>query len=593
MSKRLLALLLLSSAFYCKGEGEETLQLAPIQDAPFTLESGGVIDPLAAPGATKGGEFRLWGGPFPKTLNSWLDNWSTTAEINALMFHSLVGLHSVRNEPVGDLAASWKADPDGRTFTFSIHPHATWSDGKPITAGDVVFYYDVIMNPRYLTTTARSVVGRFERPEVIDDKTVRIRAKERYWKAFWDAGDFVAFPKHVWDGKDFNEVNFEFPVVSGPYRIRDLRRNRFVLLERRPDWWGRSLKYNQGKFNFDYIRYRFLEDRNAALEAFTKGDYDSYPVYTASIWAAQTKTIPGVQKGWIVRQEIFNREPRGFQGMAINLRRPKFQDPRVREALAYLLDRQEMNEKLMHNAYFLLNSYFPDLYPGNQNPARPVRMFDLEKARALLDAAGWKVGPDGIRTKDGQKLSVTFVTDAADQRHLNLYVQDLASAGIQAKIELLSKAEVTRRTDNFDFDLYWINTGAGRLRDPEPMFLGQYADEKGSANLPGVKDANVDDLLKQLRQETDLNRRNQILERLDNRLNEIGPYVLMWQSDRTRMLYWNRFGKPEHMLGKYARENAAVVYWWLDRERDAALRDAREKDDSLPLEPETIRYNGP
>lgn len=587
------ALVLAGTVFACNGKNENSADLPPVETAPYEVDSTGGADPIAVDGASKGGTFNLWGGPFPKTLNSWLDNWGTTAEINNLMFHALIDLHSVREEPVGDLASQWNRGADGKTFTFTIHPDAQWSDGKPVTAADVQFYYDVIMNPKHLTTIPRSIVDRFERPEIVDEKTVKIVAKEKHWRAFWDAGGFYAFPKHVWEGQDFNEINFDFPVVNGPYKIREFRRNRFVLLERRGDWWARARGYNQNKFNFDYIRYKFMEDRTAALEAFKKGDYDMYAIYTASIWAEQTQNIEAVQKNHIVRQAAYNKQPLGFQGLAVNMRLDKFADPRVREALTRLIDLPLMNEKLMFNEYFLLNSFFPDLYPNNQNPAVPVVRFDPAKARELLDEAGWTVGPGGKRQKDGQPLSVTFLTYASDQRHLNLYIEDLKKAGIDAKIELRSKAEVTKRTDSFQFDIFWINTGASRLRDPEPIFHSRYADLESSYNLAGVKDEQVDGILEKLKFETNLDRRNAMLKQLDARLLELTPFVLLWQADKTRLLYWNKFGTPEYVINKYARENSALVYWWYDKQKQAALETAIKDNSDLPAEPAEVVYKGP
>lgn len=573
----------------CNGKNQET-GLPPVQDIPIAPETTGEVDPIAGQGAIHGGVLNRWGGPFPKTLNSWLENWATVAEINSLMFHSLVDLHSTADRPVGDLATEWQRSPDGKTFTFSIHPDAQWSDGHTITAEDIQFYYDVIMDEKNLTTIYRVIVGRFERPEIVNEKTVRIVAKEKYWKAFWDAGGFVAFPKHVWEGKDFNKISFEFPVVSGPYKLRQVRRNRFALLERRADWWGRAKRYNQNKYNFDYIRYKFIEDRNAALEAFKKGDYDMFAVYTASTWAQQTK-FDDVQKGYVVRQEISNKEPRGFQGIAMNMRRTQFQDVRVRRALQYLLDRGRMNEKLMFDQYILLNSYFPDLYPGYRNPATELRLYDPEKARKLLGEAGWSVGKDGIRANsEGQQLAVTFLTFASDQRHLNVYLEDLKKAGILAKIELLSMTEVQKRLDEFNFDLFWINTGASRLRDPEPMFRSDQADQKSSYNYAGIKDAQVDSILTQLQSEYNLGPRDALIRKLDMRLDEISPFILLWQSDRTRLLYYNKFATPKNVLNKYNRENSALVYWWYDPEKVKAFEEAMKNKTSLPKEPETIIY---
>lgn len=560
------------------------------QDAaatPVVVDSTGEFDPIANPAAVPGGTYTTWGGPSPKSINMWLDYTSFAKNVMDLMFESLVTLHATKDEPVGVLAENWEVSPDGKTFTFRIDPRARWSDGAPVTAGDVRFYYDVIMDPKNMTPIFRVGLSRFERPEVVDSLTLRVTAKQAHWSNFWEAAGLVAFPEHVWKDRNFNDINFDFPVTSGPYALGEVKRERYVALTRRADWWGRSKRYNQYKFNFGTIRYRFMEDRNKALEAFKKGDFDAYPVYTAALWAEKTGPgdIPAIAEGWVARKAIYNREPKGYQGFAINLRRPKFQDVRVRRALAHLLNRELMNEKLMYDQYFLLNSYYPDLYPGNVNPDAPVVAYDPAKARRLLAEAGWTPGPDGVLQKDGTRFTVTFLTGAV-MPHYNVYLEDLKKAGIDAKVEQMSHSTISKRMDNHDFDLYWSAWGATRLRDPEASWHSSTADQIASNNYPGVKDAEVDALIEEQKTEMDLGKRNEILKKIDDRLAEIAPYVMLWQSDHTRLLYWNRFGTPKHVLDKFNREDAAIAYWFVDAEKDRMIR---EKE-PMPVDTGIVRY---
>ncbi len=570
---------------------EETVESENVflNEQEVELEEGGRFDPIANENAVKGGSYTTWGSSFPKSLNMWLDYNSFSKEIMELLFEGLATLHSTENEPVGILAESWEVSDDKRTFTFKIHPKAEWSDGTRITAEDVQFYYDVMMNPENLTSLWRVDLKRFERPEVIDSKTIRIRASEVHWSNFWTAAGLVAFPKHAWQGKDFNKQNFEFPVVSGPYRIKEVKKNRYVSLERRPDWWGRVRKYNHKKYNFNEVRYKFMEDRSKALEAFKKGVFDAYAVYTSSIWMKKTE-FNEVEKNWVARQRIYNKEPKGFQGIAINLRRDKFKDVRVREALSYLINRDLMNEKLMYNQYFLLNSYYPDLYPENRNPNVPLRGFEPDKARALLSEAGWKVDSDGILKKNGQPLEVTFITASSDQRHLNIYVEDLKSVGMKASIELLSWSTIRKRMDNHDFDLYWASWAASRLRDPEASWHSSTADDVASNNICGVADPVIDSLIEAQRMEMDLTKRNDILRELDTRLSEIVPYVLLWASDHNRMLYWRKFGTPKYVFDKYNREDAIVPYWYVDPEQKRKLDTNMDSGDPLDPVPYDVHY---
>jgi microcin C transport system substrate-binding protein len=591
---RLLPVLLLAACGKTAGPATPPGVGPAVQDVPVQVEAGGEVDPIASPDAVRGGSFASWQGDYPKSLNQWLDTNSFSVDVSNLLFEPLVELHSTDNRPVGDLAESWEISPDKKTYTFHLNPAAKWSDGTPVTAADVQFYYDVIMNPKNLTSIYRVDLSRFSRPVVIDDHTLKITANEAHWKLFWTAGSMYAFPRQVWAGKDFNTVNFEFPVVDGPYALDEIKTNRSIRLKRRGDWWGRIQKYEQGKYNFDYLIFKSMEDRTKALEFLKTGGFDEYSIYTAKIWAQDVPNIPQVQKNWVIHQNIYNAQPKSFQGFAINMRNPLFQDVRVRQALQYLLNRELMNEKLMFSQYFLLNSYYPDLYPNNINPAIPPVPYDPDKARALLQQAGWQVGPDGILAKDGQPLDITILHyEGSDMRHLNIYMEDLKSVGIKAHVELTSQATWEKRIDNHEFMMVWAAWDASRLRDPEPMWSSKTADDIAGENWPGVKDPEVDKLIDAQKTEMDLDKRNDIDRQIDQRLMESSPYVLMWQSGSARILYWNRFGTPKYVLSKYSdsgTENDPLVYWWYDPAKAAALDDAMKRDVALPGLPAEVHY---
>jgi len=551
-------------------------------ELPFDSTATGEFDPIASKDARPCGAITLWGSAMPKSFNMWEDYNSFSAELMGMMFEPLVSLHSTEDREVGILADSWSVSEDGKTFTFHVDPRAKWSDGKAVTAEDVQFYYDVIMDEKNLTPIFKVGLSRFDRPEIVDSLTIKMTAKESHWGNFWEAAGMLAFPKHVWAGKDFNQIRYEFPVVSGPYKIKTFREDRYVELARRADWWGFKKNWNRGKYNFEKIRYRFMNDQTKALEAFKKQDINAYAIYTSSIWMKQTD-FDAIQKGWAVKQRIFNKEPIGFQGMAINLRKPQFQDVRVRRALNMLLNREAMNEKYMYNQYFLLNSYYPDLWEGNQNPTAPLYKFNPDSARALFAEAGYKVNAQGVLEKDGKPFAINFITSQEDLRHLTLFQEDLKKVGVVATIEQMSQSTLRKRLDDADFDLYWVNWGAGRLRDPEASWISTTALQKGTNNLAGVQDKVVDSLINLQKTEFDLAKRNEILKALDNRLAEIVPYVLMWQCDHHRILYWNRYGTPEKVFDRFNREDAIPVYWWLDPTKSAALDKAMKAGESLPI----------
>ncbi|MFA6623256.1 MAG: extracellular solute-binding protein [Fibrobacteraceae bacterium] len=575
----------------CKGTAEKRGAELHCPDAPAVFpDATGEFDPVADTNAVACGTLNLWGSEMPKSFNMWEDYNSFSAGLMSLMFDPLVGLHSTEDREFGFLADSWKVSPDSMTFTFHIDPRARWSDGKSVTAEDVQFYYDVIMDPKNLTPIFKVGLSRFDRPVIVDSLTVSIRAKEVHWGNFWEAAALTAFPKHVWQGKNFNEIRYDIPVVNGPYKIKQFREDRFVELERRADWWGFHKNWNRGKYNFETIRYRFMADQTKALEAFKKGDLDAYVVYTSSIWMKQTD-FPAVEKGWAVKQRIFNREPIGFQGMAMNLRREPFKDIRVRKALSLLLNRKLMNEKYMYNQYFLLNSYVPDLWPGNHNPDAPTYDYNPDSARALLKEAGFVADAQGMLSRNGKPFSITFITAGADLRHLTLYQEDLKRAGIDAKIDQMSQSTLRKRLDDADFDMYWISWGSGRLRDPEASWDSHTADAPGTNNITGFKDSVVDRLIKEQKTEFSLVKRNEIERKLDARLTELVPYVLLWQCDHHRILYWNRFGTPKYVFDKFGREDESIpVYWWYDAKKNAALDAAMKEGRSLERPAPDVHY---
>ena len=549
----------------------------------------GQKDPIALDDVKTGGTFTTWGGSFPKSLNMFLDYNRFSATVMGLLYEPLLSLHSTDNKPVGVLAEAWEIAEDEMTFTFKIRKDATWSDGKPVTSADIQFYYDVMLDPKNLTSLFRVSLKRFERPVALDDKTVVIKANTKHWNNFYQAGNMVALPAHIWRDKDFNKINFDFPVVSGPYQIGEVKKGRSISLKRRHDWWGRLNRYNAGKYNFQKIVYLSMTDRNKALEAFKKGIFDAYPIYTSSIWMKKTQ-FDQVEKGWVVRQAVYNQEPKGYQGLAVNLRNPKFQDIRVRQALGYLLNREAMNEKFMYNQYFLLNSFYPDLYPNNVNPEREVTPYDPEKARKLLADAGWKVNQLGKLEKDSQVFEITFLSAAEDFRHLNLYIEDLKSVGIEAKIEKINRSTLTKRIDNFEFEIFWTAWGASRLRDPESSWHSSTAGQKASQNYTGVEDEEIDRLIELQKGEYDMDKRIEILKKIDNRLAEIIPYIFLWQSDHGRILYWNKYQTPEYVFDKFGQEDSIITYWCESPEMVNALTQAKASNQFLPKKPFKVVY---
>ncbi|MCX7997624.1 MAG: extracellular solute-binding protein [Leptospiraceae bacterium] len=591
-------LLITFSIISCKGK--ESISSAPkVEDLPWEGDINTIptemreLNPVASQEAKKGGAFKVYSHQYPKSLNYYLELFSTTAEIFRLMFEPLAIYHPTKLNLLPKLARSWEISPDKMTFTFHMDQNAKWSDGKPVTAHDVLFTYQTLMNPANNTPIFRIGLSRFEEPKVIDDYTIQFKAKEVHWNNFDEvAAQLFILPKHEMEGKDFNKINDTFPVVSGPYMLAEAKPGRYVKMRRRGDYWGRAYPFNKGRHNFDEIYFKVYNEEPIALQAMMKGDIDLFPVYKAATWINEAKGEK-IDNFWIVKQKIFNEKPIGFQGWAMNTRKPPFDDVRVRKAIAHLVNRKEMIRKLAYNEYDPTDSYYPDFYLGEnakKNPNEPVQ-FEPETARKLLKEAGYKPNSKGILEKDGKELEIVVLErDKGTEKYFTTFMEVAKELGIKVKIENTDLAGWSARMDKFDFMLTWCAWGGGIFKDPEPMWHSKYADQEMQHNYPGLKIKEVDELIEKQKTIFDVEKRHAIVKQIDQIIYKQYPYVLLWHLPSTRLLYWNKFGMPKNPLGRYGGESFATDYWWFDPEKNAQLEKAIKEKQSLPKVPSEVYW---
>ena len=551
-------------------------------------------DPIASPDAIPGGTIHYAASQPPKSLNPYLDNNVFSAQVFGSLYETLLWSDPVSAEYTPGLAKSWTISEDKLVFTFTIDELARWSDGEPVTAEDVKWTFDRIMDPASQTGPSKVALQAFTNtpPEIVDSQTIRFTASEVHWRNLGAVGGFEILPKHAFESTDFNKINFYFPVVSGPYSLGPIHEGVDLRLKRRDDWWARSRASTRGTYNFDEVVYHFFAEQENAFEAFKKGEVDVYPVYTARIWANETSGQK-FDSNWIVRRKVRNHRPVGFQGFAMNMRRPPFDDLRVRQAMAYALDREKMNSTLMYNAYFLHKSYFEDLY-GKFHPCDNTEYaFDKGKASLLLAEAGYELNPaTGILEKDGAPLSFTFLTrDASSDKFLALYTEDLKEIGVEMKIERKDWAAWTRDMDAYNFDMTWASWSSGIFKDPEGMWSSAEADRPGGNNITGFKSPDVDKLIEQQKTVFNLSERNDICRLIDALVTAEVPYVLLWNTDTTRLLYWDKFGTPPTVLSKFGDERSLLAYWWFDADSEADLKAAKEAGEPLPPRPDIVDFD--
>ncbi len=365
----------------------------------------------------------------------------------------------------------------------------------------------------------------------------------------------------------------------------------YVIVAKRPDWWQKDFKRNQYKLNFKRIKFRFFSERKNALETFKKGPIDIYAVYTSKYWIEETKGAK-FEKGWIAKQRIYNFQPIGFQGWAMNMRRKPFDDVRVRRAIAHLLNRERMNRVLMYSQYAMHKSYYEDLYSKADPCTNIYTKYDLDKARELLAETGWRVNPkSGKLEKDGKVFTIRFLTRSAyTNKFMAIFREDLQKVGIDLTIVQKDWAAWSKDMDEFNYDVTWAAWGASVRKDPEPMWYGKEADRKKSINITGFKNDEVDRLIEAQRTIFDIQKRHDIVRRIDAIAYRQYPYALIWYSNHVRLLYWNKFGMPDWVLSKYGDEFAALSYWWLDPNAETDLEDALKTGKALPKKPANVKF---
>ena len=552
-------------------------------------------DPCASPRARRGGTIRFYGAQPPKSLNAYVDNNSYSAMVFGLMYDQLLGTDPETGDLAPALARRWLVSDDGREFTFELDERARWSDGVPVTADDVKWTFDAVMSPASDTGPWKSTLAFFESPEAVDARTVRFRKKgdsPSDWRDILNCSTFWILPRHAFAAQDFNRLELVNAVVGGPYLISRVEEQVETELRRHGRWWRQDLVPCRGTCNFDRILLRYYADNENAFEALKKRQLDLYPVYSARIMAEETGG-ERFRRNWILKRRFRNHSPVGFQGFAMNLRRAPFDDVRVRRAMAKLIDRETMNRTMMNGEYFLLRSYYHDLYDAGHPCANELVRYDPEGAAHLLAEAGWmRSGEDGRLSRNGRPFAFTFLSRGTmEDKFLALFDQALRARGIEMKIVRKDFAGWMRDMDSFSFDMTWAAWGSGLVKYPELMWGGAEADRRGSANVTGFRSPEVDRLIAGEKTMEDAASRADVYRAIDAALCEACPYALLWQVDETRIVYWNKFGMPDGGLSKFGREEGVLTYWWYDDDRVRELDEAMSGGRCLPSVEERVDFD--
>lgn len=549
------------------------------------------------PDAPKGGELYL-ANPDRRTSFDKFNPFSlkgvAAAGVSNLMFETLtIGSADEVATMYGLLAEDMDLAPDRMSITFRLNPKARFNNGDPVTAADVKHSFDTLIAkgaPQF-----KSLYADVKQCVVLDKRTVRFDFKAFNRELPLIVGGTPVFSRKWGAGTSFDRIQLEPPISTGPYLIDRYDVGRSISYKRDPNYWGTDVPSRRGTFNFGRIAYRFYKDDVAKLEAFKAGEFDLVVEYSAKNWA-RAYVGPKFESGEIVKRTLTHSNGAGMQGFVMNLRRPQFQDKRVRQALTLALDYEWMNRQLFYGQYERIYSYFsnselaakgmpsegelklleplrkqldPEVFgpvpvPPRTDAPNSLRA-NLLKARDLLKEAGWEYRDGALRNARGEPFTFEILDDqSALSRVVSVYIRNLQKLGIQVTQRTADFALVQKRMEEFDFDMTSIRfpdvTSPGN--EMFDRFGSAAADIPGSDNAWGLKDPAVDKLVAAL---VAANTREELVaaaRALDRVLLHKHIVVTHWFSATHRVAYRDRFGMPEKMPLFYQADPYVISTWW-------------------------------
>jgi len=539
--------------------------------------------------APRGGELKLSETGTYDTFNPVLSKGEPAPAVTSLVFDTL--LKSAEDEitaSYGLLAEGVSYPDDISSATFRLRAEVKWADGKPVTPEDVVYSFDMVKEHHPLFANYyRHVVSA----EKTGERDVTFHFDEKNNRELPNIlGQFPIIPKHWWEGqdskgnkRDISKTTLEPVMGSGPYKIASFQAGGSIRFERRDDYWGKDLNVNVGQHNFGTITYTFFNDKTVEFEAFRGGNVDFYRDNSASNWATRYD-FPAVKDGRVVREAIENplRATGIMQAFVPNLRRDKFKDQKVREALNYAFDFEDLNRNLAHNAYQRVDSYFwnTELASSGLPEGREKEILDelkdkvpaavfttpytnpvngdtqkvrenLRKALALFKEAGYELkGNKLVNSKTGEPFGFEILLSSPSfERTVSPFVNSVKKIGIDARMRTVDASQYTNRVRSFDYDMIygiWAQTLVPG-NEQSDYWGSASVDQPGSKNYAGIADPAIDDLIKKIIFASDRDELIATTRALDRVLLAHHYVIPLFYSKAQRVAYWNHLTHPQEL----------------------------------------------
>jgi len=558
------------------------------------------------PDAPKGGEARFSAIGSFDTFNPFNIKGESVVGIGQL-FESL--MTSSADEPFsqyGLIAESMEIPDDRSSVTFILRPIAQFHDGSPITADDVLFSFETLKSKG--RPFFRLYYANVAKADKLGERQVKFTfASGENRELPLIMGQMPVLSKKYWEGRDFAATTLDIPIGSGPYKIERFEPGRFIIYARDKNYWGKDLPVNRGQYNIDRLRYDYYRDVTVALEAFKAGAYDLRVENVAKQWATGYD-FPALREGRVKKETFPNQMPSGMQGFVYNLRRPLFQNPKVREALAYAFDFEWSNRNLFFDQYQRTRSYFDNSDLAAQGlpspeelallePLRkelPPRVFtteyqppvakddaqrraNLRQALKLLQEAGWTFRDRKlVDAKTGEPFRFELLIDQPTWERIGLpFARNLERLGIEMSVRTVDSAQYENRLRTFDFDMvvYVWGQSLSPGNEQREYWSSAAADQPGSRNLAGLKNPAVDALVDQVIAAPDRASLTTRVRALDRALQWNYLVIPHWHIPYARLAFWDKFGYPAVTPLQGVQLNA----WWIDPDKAKATAPESEK----------------
>ena len=554
------------------------------------------------PDAPKGGTLRLAAFGTFDSLNDMIVKGNPAAGLGLLYDSLLAGNSDELTTYYCVVCETIEVAPDRSWSLFKMRRDAKFHDGVPITAHDVVFTFNTLMEkgaPRF-----RARFGSITKAEALDDYTVKftISPDNTVPEMPILAGIFPILPEHYWKTHDFTATTLEPPLGSGAYRIKTIDAGRSITYERVADFWGKDLPFYVGQQNWGEIRYDYYRDPSVMQEALKSGLVDYQQVTSSADWSTGFD-IPAVREGRLKLEAIPNKDPAGFVGFWMNTRHKPFDDVRVREGLTQLYDFETARKTIHYNLYQRITSYFPNsdwaatgLPEGTElallEPFRdqlPPEVFtkpftlpttngdgniraNLRRALDLFAEAGWQVKDGKLLNAAGEQMHFEIMFASPNiEKVINAFAINLKRAGIDVAVRLMDTPGYVRRMNTKDYDMVFLG-----IRPMVPagvpmisLWSSATADIQGEENFAGARSPVIDALLEDAVGAKTLADNQAAAKALDRVLLYSYFVIPTYFDDTYRIAYWNRLGRP----ATPPRYGLPVMdTWWVDPALDAALK---------------------